>query len=39
MPLFFLQEEQAMASWLDQHLSDVTSRYLQLEASGQHSGI
>ena len=31
--------EQAMASWLDQHLSDVTSRYLQLEASGQQSGI
>lgn len=30
-----LQEEVAMASWLDEHLRDVTMRYISLEESGQ----
>ncbi|HEX2526865.1 MAG TPA: ferritin-like domain-containing protein [Geminicoccus sp.] len=29
-----LREEQSMAQWLDEHLSEVTTRYMQLYASG-----
>ena len=30
-----LQEEVAMASWIQEHLRDVTTRYISLEQSGQ----
>lgn len=30
-----LREEEAMAQWLEQHLPEVTRRYLELDASGQ----
>jgi ferritin-like metal-binding protein YciE len=32
-----LQEEEAMAEWLDQHLAAVTTRYASLRAEGEHA--
>ncbi len=34
-----LDEEEAMADWLDQHLPEVTSTYLRREVSGEKAGI
>lgn len=34
-----LSEEEEMASWIDQHLAEVTSTYLQREVSGQKAGL
>ncbi|MGG5821372.1 ferritin-like domain-containing protein [Falsiroseomonas sp. HW251] len=34
-----LNEEIRMAQWIEQHLSPTVRRYMQLEASGQKSGV
>ncbi len=34
-----LNEEMRMAEWIEQHLSPTVRRYMQLEASGQKSGV
>ncbi len=34
-----LEEERAMARWIDEHLESTVQRYMQLEVSGQKSGV
>ena len=34
-----LQEEEAMAGWIDQHIGPTTQRYLQLSLSGAKAGV
>jgi ferritin-like metal-binding protein YciE len=34
-----LEEEEAMAQWIDQHLAEVTTRYLQRYEAGEKAGL
>ena len=34
-----LNEELDMAQWIDEHLADTTTRFLQLSASGAKAGV